>query len=99
MEDAEPYEIVRLMGLSHREFMRSLPAAVVGMEYRVQGLRVLLVDRERRVQIDLGPEQQRRLGALLLPQTRVRLSFYGFSVQKRDQFCKRFDRAFQRGGG
>ena len=87
------------MGLSHGEFLRSLPAAVVGMEFRVQGPRIQVLDAERRVEIDLGPEQQRRLGALVLPQTPVRLSFHGFSVEKRGEFCKRFDLAFQRGGG
>lgn len=99
MTEPEPYEVSRTMGLTHREFLRSLPAAVAGMAYRVQGSRIFLSDTGRRVQILLGREQERRLGSLQLPQTRVSLSLEGFSEEERKTFLRRFDLAFQRGGG
>lgn len=99
MGDQDPDAIVRQMGLSHEEFLRSLPAAVVGMDCRAEGTRIRISDGERRIEIQLGPEQQRRLGSLSLPQTRVSLILEGYSVEERETFLKRFDLAFQRGGG
>jgi hypothetical protein len=87
------------MGLTHVEFMRSLPAAVEGMDCRVDGPRIEIADAGRRIEILLGPEQERRLGSLALPQTQVNLSFEGFSEEQRKDFLRRFDLAFQRGGG
>jgi hypothetical protein len=99
MGDTEPFGIVRPMGLTHVEFMRSLPAAVEGMDCRVDGRHIVISDSTRRIMIRLGPEQVRRLGSLALPQTQVNLSFEGFSEEQRKDFLRRFDLAFQRGGG
>lgn len=95
----EPFGIVRPMGLTHVEFMRSLPAAVEGMDCRVEGPHIEITDAVRRIEIRLGPEQMRYLGSLVLPQTQVNLSFEGFSEEQRKDFLRRFDLAFQRGGG
>jgi hypothetical protein len=99
MGGAQADRVERLMGLSHQEFLRSLPAAAAGMECRVEGADILLSAPEGRVRIELGPERQMRLGSLLLPQTPVRLSFDGFTGESREAFLRRFDVAFQRGGG
>lgn len=87
------------MALTHAEFLRSLPSAAPGMENRVHGSEIELSAPPRRVVISLGPEQCRRLGALALPDTEVRLRFEGFSHQERQAFLERFDLAFRRGGG
>lgn len=87
------------MGLSHAEFLRSLPAAIGDMDCRVEGPNIQISESERRVEIQLGPERHRRLGSLVLHQTRVSLRFEGFSEEERARFLRRFDLAYQRGGG
>ena len=99
MATPEPFAIARQMGLTHREFFRSLPAAVAGIGYRIDGTQVLIEESTRRIEIRLGPERKSRLGSLTLPRTQVRLIFGGFSDEERVAFLERFDRAFQRGGG
>lgn len=89
------------MGISHREFHRLLPAAVPG--FRVLGSgdswRAEQLAGEQLLEISLGVERQRQLGALALPVTDVRLRFSGFDEQELQRFIKRFDLAYQRGGG
>jgi hypothetical protein len=97
--DIEPYAIVRHMGLTHAEFLRSLPMAAGGMGLRVQVPHILIEDGTRRIEIRLGPEQQRHLGSLALPVTEVSLFFHGFSPEECERFLTRFERTFQRGGG
>lgn len=99
MVDTELYSIVRHMGLTHQEFIRSLSPAVRDMSLRVDGTHIQIGDSTGRVEIRLGPEQQRRLGSLVLPRIDVRLVFEGFSAGERDEFMRRFGLAFQRGGG
>ena len=99
MGDAEPQDITRLMGLSHKEFLRSLPAAVRGMTCHAEGAHIRIWDAQKTINIHLGPEQERRLGSLVLPQTRVTVRFEGCSAEQREAFLKRFELAFQRGGG
>lgn len=99
MGDKESYSVVRPMGLTHEEFLRTLPAAASGMDSRLDATGILLESSTRRVRIRLGPVLERRLGSLVLPRTEVSLSFEGFSVSEREDFLRRFDLAFQRGGG
>ena len=87
------------MGITHSEFFRTLPAALVTMPYAVQGHDVIITEDTRRLVISLSPENRRRLGALSLPTTQVHFTFSGYSPQDIDQFMARFDRVFQRGGG
>ena len=89
----------RDMGITHREFFRTLPAALAAMPYTVQGHDVVIDDDTRRLVITLSPESRRRLAALSLPTTQVHFSFSGYSPQDIERFMARFDRAFQRGGG
>ncbi len=99
MSDRNRFELDRTMGLTHQEFLRSLPAAAAGMDCRIRGPQILISDTARRVEILLGKEQTQRLGSLLLPQTKVSLRLEGFSDEEREGFLRRFDLAFQRGGG
>lgn len=90
---------MRRMALTHVEFMRSLPAAVEGWTRGVEGPRILLTRDSHRVEINLGQEGERRIGSLRLPQIDVELRFFGFDDDARRAFLKRFDLAYQRGGG
>jgi len=60
---------------------------------------VALVCGDRRVEIALAPLADRRLGALVLPLTRVRIAFPGFSDAEAQRFLESFDAHYRRGGG
>ena len=87
------------MGITHREFFRTLPAALASTPYTVRGRDVIIPEDTRRLVITLSPEGRRRIAALSLPTTQVHFTFSGYSPQDVDRFMNRFDRAFQRGGG
>ena len=89
----------RDMGITHREFFRTLPAALGPTPYTVQGRDIIITEDARRLVISLSPEGRRRIAALSLPTTQVHFTFSGYSPQDIEQFMARFDRAFQRGGG
>ena len=101
--DNEPavIELQREMSISHQDFQRLLPAAVPGYQLSGDGPRyqVRLPNTDRQLTIDLGPQRERRLGALCLPVTDVHFQFSGFDQAGFEAFIKRFDLAFQRGGG
>ena len=87
------------MGITHREFFRTLPAALPALPHTVQGHDVIITEDTQRLVISLSPEGRRRIAALSLPTTQVHFTFSGYSLQDIEQFMARFDRAFQRGGG
>jgi len=99
MPESAVVRFSRDMGITHREFFRTLPAALARTPYTVQGRDVVISDDTRRLVIGLSPEGRRRIAALSLPTTQVHFSFSGYSPQEVEQFMARFDRAFQRGGG
>lgn len=95
-----PARVVRDMGITHREFFRSLPAALGRWVYSVSGLNTIQVEGpEGPVVIRLGAESERRIGSLRLPSTRVELDFAGYSESAVTAFMREFDIHFQRGGG
>ena len=96
---SDPEWVRRRMGLDRAEFLRSFPPAVAGLEWRVEGAVILVEDPPRRLEIHLGPEQTHRLGALSLPEMEVTLVFRGYSADEQAVFLRRFERAYQRGGG
>lgn len=91
----------RVMTITHAEFLRSLQP--LGRDYpytlNEQGRHILLSQGERRIEIQLGEERSKRLGALNLPETTVDFSFHGFGPQEMERFFFRFDLCFRRGGG
>ena len=99
--EPEVIELQREMTISHQDFRRLLPAATPGCRVVEPGDRfeVTQIIGEGRLLIDLGPQRERRLGALRLPVTDVGLRFSGFDRRGYEAFLKRFDLAFQRGGG
>lgn len=97
--DAEAFRFVRELGLTHAEFYRMLPAALAHRRHTVTDGRVVVAEGRRRVEIGLGPEGERRLGLLRLPVTRVEFAFHGYARSEIETFMRRFDLAFQRGGG
>ncbi len=88
------------MSITHADFFRLLPAAIVPYESLVKQNVVEIFTEQRRMVITLGVEQQRRItGLLSLPRTQVDFLFERFDDVQREAFMHRFDRYFHRGGG
>jgi hypothetical protein len=87
------------MSISHDDIFRILPKALDGADYRIDGNRVIAGTGNRRLEITLSEETQRRIALLSLPVTRVRLDFIGYREDEAAAALARFDRGFQRGGG
>lgn len=91
--------ITRELGLTHADFFRTLPKALAGKSFQVDGTAITLEENQRRVTICLAPEGERRIGRLRLPVTRVTFAFEGFAEPEIGTFMSHFERHFQRGGG
>ena len=89
----------RELGLTHREFYRSLPAAIAHRPFAVEGHRVVIEQGSGTVIIELGPQLYRSIASLRLPYVEARFTFKGIPRPDRDRFMERFERYFRRGGG
>jgi hypothetical protein len=87
------------MSITHQDFLRILPGALGTGNYRLYGNRVVYGDEAHWMEITLSAGTERRIGALALPLTHVRLKFFGYAEPDLQAAITRFDRAFQRGGG
>lgn len=96
---AAPHVVDKEMSISHADFFRVLPAVLDGRTFVRDGTRVTIGDADRRIEISLSAEGERRIALLRLPVTRVRITFFGHGANEAETFLARFDRAFQRGGG
>ena len=91
--------ITQLMSLSHEEFLKSILALDAGAHaespvcYRLDAT-------PGHVTISYSPRPGVTLGGLLaLPRAEVTIEFTGMSTAEQSAFQRRFDMAFQRGGG
>lgn len=89
----------RRMGLSHAEFFRILPPVVEALPHRIEDKVVHIQNGARHLTLTLGPELQRRLGAMRLPGFELRFEFRGYQRSEVEAFMERFDTVFHRGGG
>lgn len=88
------------MGFSHAELLRCLPPAVAPFAVDKQSAHAYrLRAGARLVELTLQPETRRRLGAIALPVTRVKLEFFGFDASAFDDFMRRYQRYMHKGGG
>ncbi|WP_431862181.1 hypothetical protein [Azospirillum sp.] len=88
--------VVKEMALTRAEFLRLLPGAAGEAPVR-EGDGVFRVGGA--VEIALDPQPPRRLGLFTIPVMRVTLRFHGGTDEDAQAFVRRFDRAFQKGGG
>lgn len=96
---ANRVEFSREMGFSRAEFFRTLPAAMGQLDYTVQDDLIHSEHDGRKLSIQLGAEQARRMGLLNLPYMSVKFVFDGYSQSEQKEFMRYFDSRFQRGGG
>lgn len=91
--------IVKTMALTRAEFETSL-RVILGPSAPIGGPLVRVTLTSGTVGIHFEPLPGVCLGGLLeLPRARVTLEFAGVDSSARDDFLRRFDFAFQRGGG
>lgn len=91
--------VTRTMGCSHKEFHHSIRSLLEGREWERLDEGYRLREGNGWVLIMPGPETVQRIASLHLPRTPVYLSFQGVDHEQRSSFLRRFDIAFQRGGG
>jgi len=96
------------MGFSHAELLSRLPSAVAPFDIERQSARVYHLRAAggdagdgggEHVTLTLQPETLRRLAAIALPVTRVRLEFFNFNAARFEQFMRRLKRYLHKGGG
>lgn len=88
--------VVKEMALTRAEFVRLLPGAAGDAVVREEDGVFRVGDA---VSIALDPLPPRRLGLFTIPAMRVTLRFHGGTDADAQDFVRRFDRAFQKGGG
>ncbi len=89
----------RVMGITHPDFFRRLPAALEDRAFTTVGNRATVVDGARGIEIELGPEGTRVIGLFRLPVTEVTFSFTGYDEAQADALLARIDLHYHRGGG
>lgn len=87
------------MAITRADFFRLIGIALGTDAYRSDADGITLEDGARRLRIDLGAEQRRRIALLEIAHMPVTLSMEGYSEAEAGALLVRFDRAFQRGGG
>ena len=96
------------MGLSHAEFFRLLPKALDGLpepqitpQYSPPEIakRIAIQCRQQTIEIRLSPQGLRTIASLRLPVTQVEIILCGYTKEAVDKFIRRFDLAYQKGGG
>lgn len=94
-----PEHFQREMGVTRREFMRTLPSAIAPLAWESAGEQLLIPHPAGSIRLTLAPAQVRRIASLELPVLRVEFAFHGLDAGQRESFMHRFDLAFHRGGG
>jgi len=87
------------MSISREEFLRTLPAAVAGAHFRVEGELISYGDASRGWHIRLVPMKALKIGLLDLPRHDVHISLIGYLEPEGKAFLERLEVYFRRGGG
>ena len=95
----DPITVVKEMGLSHREFFRTIVSALGTDQFEKWDTCILLTIEDQTLKITLGVEGERRIALMVVPRTMVTLTFTSYTQAQADAVLKRFDMMFKRGGG
>lgn len=87
------------MGITHADFFRLLPVAVATDQYVTTATSATAESNGKSFHIELGPEGERRIALLSVPQTSVTITLEGYSDDEAENAMATFYRAYQRGGG
>jgi len=94
-----PIVIDKEMGLDHAEFHRTIANALGADSFERRDDGVTMVEGDRKLEITLGPEGERKIALLRIPVTQVTLAFTGYSDDEMKAAVERFDMIFKKGGG
>jgi hypothetical protein len=89
----------REMTITHKEFLRLLPKALTGFNYKKNGNLIEIIDDNRSIAIHLSDESTRKIASLALTVTNVRIELNDFQTEDASRIIARFDLAYQKGGG
>jgi hypothetical protein len=87
------------MGITRKEFLRSLSAALGGQTCLIEHNELVFLDEGRQITITLCEQHEQRIGSLRLPRMMVEFSFSGYSDSEAKLLMADFDTHFHRGGG
>ena len=92
---------VRVMTITHAEFLRSLSPLETRHSYKLDSHNSIIhiTDGIRKVKIKLRPENVKQMGSLQIPVTEVEFTFTEFSPPELNEFWRLFDLSIRRGGG
>ena len=99
MNASIPASFSREMGLTFREFLRTLPGAIAPLTFQLDGRAVTIVHPAGTILINLEETGERKIASIRLPVTPVEFNFRGLSEADQKEFMRRFDLYFHRGGG
>lgn len=87
------------MSISHSDFYRLLPRAVVGREFQISPPQVTVIFPGGMLTITLNEESIHQIASLKLPSTNVQFEFDNVSDEDIVTFFQQFEISFRRGGG
>jgi len=92
-------KIVREMGYTHADIFRLLPNAMGNTPYKIDGHKITGQLETGTVTITLGPERERKLVLVVIPQTEITFEYIDVGVDDRLKFIEYFDLRFMKGLG
>ena len=87
------------MGITYRDFFRIIGNALGADDFKSWSSGVRLVQGDKQLEIQLGPEGQRKIALMVIPRTMVTMTFTNYSDNEIKTAVKRFDMMFKKGGG
>lgn len=87
------------MGISYKDFLRLLPIALKNIEYQLVERLITFEYKSGNIDIELGPERERKIASLVLPTMNIVFKFSDLTPNEITEFLEKFDRTYQRGGG
>ncbi len=96
---ANPKTISREMAISRNDLFRIMSLAFADTDYSIDHDRIILNEMGRTLEIEYVVMKDRCLGSLSLPMMQLQLQFTDHTNSQIEQFIRKFDRSFHRGGG
>lgn len=96
---SDPVLVEKEMGISYGDFFRIIGNALGADDFQSWPSGVRLVQGDKQLEIELGPEGQRKIALMVIPRTMVTMTFTNYSEDEIKSAVKRFDMMFKKGGG
>ena len=91
--------VTKEMGFTHADFYRDIERVLGHVGYEKSETGVVSLDGDKRLQIDLSEQTQRKIALITLPVVHVTFTFDGHDEDDIKDFFDVYDRVFRRGGG